>query len=109
VLAGPRSVTVLAGSHQSFWGLPPEKQRAAGGTDLLIVDGPTQAELTMRPPESLTLLVVPVGIPTGALQRETENYLDDGKSGVVMIRQVGRLRTLFTSRSSSSDEPSASG
>jgi hypothetical protein len=106
VLAGPRSVTVLAGSHQSFWGLPPEKQ---GGpeADLLIVDGPTQAELTLRPAESLSLMVVPDGIPTNVLQREAEYHLDGGRSGIVIVRHGGRLRSFFSGRSRSGDEGSS--
>jgi hypothetical protein len=108
VLAGPRSVTVLAGSHQSFWGLPPEKQ---GGpdADLLIVDGPTQAELMLRPPESLTLMVVPEGIPTNILQREAEYHLDGGRSGIVVVRHGGRLRTLFSGRSRSAEDGKSAG
>ena len=86
VLGGPRAVTVLSGGHQSFWGLTPDAREEGHESDLLIVDGPTQTELAVRPDESVTLLVVPEGLSESKLRREAEYLLDPGPSGVVLVR-----------------------
>ena len=53
--------------------------------DFAIIDGPTQIEVATRPERSLTLLVVREGITHSSLRSHSEQYLDDGAAGVVLV------------------------
>jgi len=76
-----------------------ELARLLAQRPITIVDGPTQWQLAERPDSSLVLLVAPEGIGHAALARQAEQYLDGGRTGVVLVRGRGwrpfRLRPLL--------------
>lgn len=63
-----------------------------------VVEDPSQLELAVRPPDSMTLLVVPTGIRESTLRREAETYLDPGSSGLVLVRRTGRFPATLLAR-----------
>ena len=92
LLTGPRAVTILRGDTGPRK-RPQEERKGSGShaSELLIVEEPTQAQLATRPANSLTLLVVPVGISEARLRRYVESYLDSDGAGVVLVRRSLRL------------------
>lgn len=89
VLARARPVTVVRGGEfdpRDYGDGHLAPGNAPGRRELVIVDGPTQAEVATRPDASLTLLVVREGTSYSSLRGQAENYLDEGAAGVVLIR-----------------------
>lgn len=70
-------------------GLVNELVRSLAQRPITIVDGPTQWQVAERPDSSLVLLVVPEGIGHAALARQAEQYLDGGRTGVVLVHGHG--------------------
>lgn len=53
-----------------------------------IVEAPTEAVLAVRPPSSMVVLVVPVGLPAAAVRRAAEPLVDPGSSAVVLVARA---------------------
>ncbi len=86
LLTGPRAVTILPGGQSGSKGRSGDERSRGQGKRLTIIDGPTQVELARRADDTLTLLVVPMGIREAQLRRLSEDYLDLDAAGVVLVR-----------------------
>ena len=87
LLTGPRAVTILRGGQSGSKGRSADERGRGQAEHLMIIDGPTQRELARRTEETLTLLVVPMGIREAQLRRLSEDYLDLDSAGVVLVRR----------------------
>jgi hypothetical protein len=58
--------------------------------ELLVVDGPSPAQLASRSSRAILLLLVPEGIGARSLRDAAESYDDLGTSGIVFTRRVRR-------------------
>lgn len=72
---------------------------------LLFYVDPTQTQVTTRPDNALTVLVVREGISQAALRRHAENSLDDGSCGIVLVHGLGRGLHVWRSQSTRSEDP----
>lgn len=64
----------------------PAPTNGHGAPELLITDGARQIDIAIRPPGSMTLLVVREGIGHSALSRLAAERLDPGSTGVILVR-----------------------
>jgi hypothetical protein len=78
--------------QQAPTGTPGDKHR------LVIINDPSQSEIASRPESSLTLLVVHEGISRSALRRQSEQHLDGGFEGIVLVRRSHRHWPAFGRR-----------
>jgi hypothetical protein len=58
--------------------------------ELLVVDGPSPAQIANRSRRAIILLLVPEGIGARSLRDTAESYDDGGVSGIVFIRLARR-------------------
>ncbi len=88
VLGWTRSVVVTKGQGGAHHRAAPEPVSAEGEPrpELHIIAEPSQVEVATRSSTSLTLLVVREGVAHSVLRRQAEQYLDDGVTGVVLVR-----------------------
>lgn len=87
VLGWTRSVVALDPQDGLNRSLAQVGSRKAGPREFVIIDSPSQVEVATRPDTSLVLLVVREGTPHASLRRQTEQYLDGGEAGVVLVHR----------------------
>ena len=75
---------------------------------MVIVVGPSPAQIASRSRRAIILLLVPAGVSTGSLRDTAESYDDDGVSGIVFMRLARRgwpRRRRTTASTPSRSEP----
>lgn len=108
VLAGRRDVKPTNELRTDRPRARPKGRVSGGAPRLLVTQDASQSQLVVRSERSLAVLVAPYGVSRASLVRQVAQYLDDGASGILLVRHARRrLRLTRAKAATEVDAPSA--